>query len=82
MQCYRMFLTLLPSRNQYETNPSREQKNAAAFAKRNSYRKITITSLAEVTAVSTTSHRGEHNKRQERKNRYSVCYKKIFVCML
>jgi len=34
-----------------ETDPSREQKNAAVFANKISWRKITITSLTEVTAV-------------------------------
>jgi len=34
-----------------ETNPSREQKNAAVFANRISWRKITITSLTTVTVV-------------------------------
>jgi len=43
---------LSPSQKQCENNPSREQKNAAMFAKRISWRKITINSLTEVTVVS------------------------------
>jgi len=42
---------LSPSEKECDTNLSREQKNAAVFANRNSWRKITITSLTEVTAV-------------------------------
>jgi len=53
---------LSPSQKQYETNPSREQKNAAVFANRSSWRKITTTSLTEVTAVSTTDLHHERKK--------------------
>jgi len=53
-----------PSRATQEcgTNRIREQKNAAVFANRISWRKITITSLTEVTTVSTTNVRHERNK--------------------
>jgi len=44
----------MPSQKQCETNPSREQKNAAVVANRISRRKITITSLTKLTVVSTT----------------------------
>jgi len=54
---------LSPSQKECETNPSKEEKNAAVFANRIAEKKIT--SLTEVTAVSTT------NLRHERKNPYS-----------
>jgi len=46
---------LSPSQKECEANPSRAQKNAAVFAKRIGWRKITTTSLTEVTTVSTTN---------------------------
>ena len=53
---------LSPSQKQYETHRSREWKNAAVFANRISWRKVTITALTEVTAVSTTNLRHERKK--------------------
>jgi len=63
-QPHRMLITTLlsPSQKQCETNPSREWKNTAVFANRISWRKIAITSLTEVTAVSTTNLRHERKK--------------------
>ena len=46
---------LAASQKDCETNPSREQKNAAVFAKRISWRKVTITSLTKAFMVSTTN---------------------------
>jgi len=73
-QCHRVLTSSLlsPSQKQCETYPSREQKNAVVFANRISWRKITITSLAEVTAASITNVKKE-------KNRYCECY--IKFCM-
>jgi len=48
-------LPLSPSQKKCESNPSTEQKHAAVFANRISRRKITITSLTKITAVSTTN---------------------------
>ena len=58
-QCYRVLISspLSPSQKECETNPSREQKNAAVFANWIRWRKIAITSLTEVTAVSRTNVR-------------------------
>jgi len=56
------FLTAVAFSKECETNPSREQKNAAVFANRISWRKITITSLTEVTAVRTTNVPHERKK--------------------
>jgi len=53
---------LSPSQNECETNLSREWKNAAVLANKISWRKITITSLTEVTAVSTTNLPPEREK--------------------
>jgi len=50
---------LSSSQKECETNPSREQKNAAVFARRIIRRKIT--SLTEVTVVSTTNVSHERN---------------------
>jgi len=52
----------MPSQKQCETNPSREQKNAAVVANRISRRKVTITSLTKLTAVSTTNLHHERNE--------------------
>jgi len=56
------------SEKECDTNPSKEQKNAAVFANTISSRKITITTLTEATAVSRT------NVLQEIKNRYFQWY--------
>jgi len=53
---------LSPSQNECETNPSSDHKNAAVFANRISWRKITITSLTEVTVVNTTNVGHERKK--------------------
>jgi len=65
------FLTAVAfSKNKCETNPSREQKNAAVFANRSSWRKVTISSLIDV----------RHNKcTSGKKNRYSECYKVLYA---
>ena len=52
---------LSPSQKQCETYPSSE-KNAAVFANRIRWKTITITSLTEVTAVSTINLRHERKK--------------------
>jgi len=57
-----------------EANPSKEQKNAAVFAKRISWRKIAITPLTVVTARSTT------NARHKRKESLLWMLHKSFVC--
>jgi len=43
-QCHRILISspLLLSEKEWDTNPSREEKNAAVFANRISWRKITI----------------------------------------
>jgi len=63
-QSHRVLISspLSPSQKECETNPSREKKNAAVFASRMSRKKITITSLTEVTAMSTTNLRHERKK--------------------
>jgi len=54
-QCHRVLIAppLSPSQKECETNPSREQKNAAVFANRIIWIKITITSLTEAIRMST-----------------------------
>jgi len=49
------FFTAVAISKKCETNPSREQKNAAVFADRIIWTKITITLLIQVTAVRTTN---------------------------
>ena len=49
--------SLSHSQKECETKPSREENNAAVFANRMAEKKIRITSLTEVTAVSTTNLR-------------------------
>jgi len=61
---------LSPSQKQCETNPSREEKNAAVLANRISWRKITITSLTEVAAESATNTTNSVYVTKE-KSRYS-----------
>ena len=65
---------LSPSQKERESNLGREQK--AVFASKISWRKITITSLTEVTMVSTT------NVRHERKKSSLWMLKNRFVCRL
>jgi len=72
MQWHRVLNRCPLSQKEYETNPSKEQNNAAVFANRISRRKIKITSLTKVTVVSTA------NVCQERKNRYSECYQVLY----
>jgi len=56
-QSHRVLISspLSPSHKGWETDPSREEKNATVFANRISWKKITITSLTEVTTMSTTN---------------------------
>jgi len=54
-----LICSLMSPQKTCETNLSREQKNAAVFANRISWRKITTTSLR--------SYRGKHNKSMSRK---------------
>jgi len=70
------FLIAVAFQKECETNLSREQKNAAMFANRISWRNITITSLTEVTAVSAT------NTPHEWKKSLLWTSEKRFVCSL
>jgi len=75
-QSHRVLISspLSPSQKECETNPSREKKNAAVFASRMSWKKITITSLTEVT-------RDEHNKSTSRKKKIFTpnAFKKFYM---
>jgi len=66
-QCQRV-LIFSPSQKDCETNPCREQKNAAGFANGIIWRKITITWLREVTAWALQTYITKEN------NPSSECY--------
>ena len=68
---------LSPSQKEYETNPSREQKNAAVFGNRISWRKTIITSLTEATAVSRTNVLQERKKSLLRMVETCICRPEI-----
>ena len=76
-QCHRVLISspLWPSKKECQTNMRREQKNAAVFANRISWKKITQ-------SLHSKSHCNEQNKctSRKKKNPYFECYKKACVC--
>ena len=74
-QCHRVLISsrLSPSEKVCDTNPSREQKNAAVFAKRINWRKITFSTHR--------SHRSEQNKCTSKKKKIVTSNSITNLCM-
>jgi len=76
-QLHRVLISwpLSPSQKQWDLSEQRIKERSCVRNSRISWRKITVTSIKEVTAVC-----GATNLPNERKNRYSEYYVKNFVC--